>query len=181
MLRLSAGGRRLLVTGVLAAVAAACGKRADDQSKPDWRLRPDGIGPVRTGMTLAQAGTALGEPLVAEYEDFENCDYVHPKGFPQGVSLMVLSDTIGRIDVDTGGVTTVEGAAIGDSEDSILELYKGRVHSEPHKYTGPEGHYLIVEPPGDSLHRIIFETDGRRVTLFRAGLRPAVDLVEGCA
>ncbi len=55
------------------------------------------------------------------------------------------------------------------------------MRDEPHHYEGPEGRYRIVELPGDSLHRIVFETDGRRVTSYRAGRRPAVDHVEGCA
>ncbi|MGQ0538137.1 MAG: hypothetical protein ACT4R6_04255 [Gemmatimonadaceae bacterium] len=51
----------------------------------------------------------------------------------------------------------------------------------PHKYTGPTGHYVIVQTTGDTLHRLIFETDGSRVVRFRAGRSPAVDYVEGCS
>ena len=39
----------------------------------------------------------------------------------------------------------------------------------------------IVTPPDDELHRIIFETDGKKVVHIRAGQRPAVDYIEGCA
>lgn len=141
----------------------------------------EGIGPVRTGTTLPQLSALLGEEVRAAYADVEVCDYVRPRALPPGVSLMVLSDTVARIDVDATGVKTVEGAAVGDSEQRVLELYKGRIHVEPHKYTGPEGHYLVVTPPGDTLHRIIFETDGKVVTRYRAGPRPAVEYVEGCA
>lgn len=58
-------------------------------------------------------------------------------------------------------------------------MYPGRVEVQPHKYTGPEGHYLSVSVPSDTLLRIIFETDGRVVTRYRAGRRPAVEYVEG--
>ena len=73
------------------------------------------------------------------------------------------------------------GGTARDAQARVLALYRGRVRDEPHHYEGPEGRYLIVELPGDTRHRIVFETDGRRVTSYRAGRRPAVDYVEGCA
>ncbi len=94
---------------------------------------------------------------------------------------MVVKDTVVRVDVDTAGVLTGEGAGVGDPEERVVTLYAGRVTVQPHKYTGPEGHYLVVSIPPDTLLRIIFETDGRIVTRYRAGRRPAVDHVEGCS
>lgn len=130
---------------------------------------------------MAQLSALLGEEVRASYADFKACDHVRPRGFPSGVSLMILSDTVARVEVEMIGVKTLEGAGVGDREDRVLAMYKGMIHVEPHKYTGPEGHYLIVTPPGDTLHRIIFETDGRVVTSYRAGPRPAVEYIEGCA
>jgi hypothetical protein len=147
----------------------------------DWRVRPDGIGPIRVGVPLTVLSRTLGEQLRADYLDFEGCDFIRPAALPPGVSLMVLHDTVARVDVSAAGVQTVEGVHVGDSEAWVLEVYRGRVAVEPHKYTGPQGHYLVVSCLGDTLHRVIFETDGERVTLFRAGQRPAVEFVEGCA
>jgi hypothetical protein len=50
----------------------------------------------------------------------------------------------------------------------------------PHKYT--DGLYYTVRHPdfSDTTHVMIFETDGRVVTRFRAGQRPQVEYVEGC-
>jgi len=31
------------------------------------------------------------------------------------------------------------------------------------------------------LHLLIFETDGQKVVTYRAGIRPAVEYIEGCA
>ena len=46
----------------------------------------------------------------------------------------------------------------------------------------PGGRYLTVpSADGDPTHRVIFETNGTRVTRYRAGVRPAVEYVEGCA
>jgi len=144
-------------------------------------VTPEGVGPVKTGWTLAQLRTALGEDLRPAYDVNPECDYVDPAGLPPGIALMVERDTIVRIDVDTTGIPTAEGAVVGDTEARILELYRGRVQVEPHKYTGPEGHYLVVTWPADSLHLLIFETDGKKVLNYRAGIRPAVEYVEGCA
>ena len=76
---------------------------------------------------------------------------------------------------------TREGAAVGDAEEKVLSLYGARARVEPHKYTGPVGHYIVVASPGDSNFRMVFETDGQRVLRFRAGRRPAVDFVERCS
>lgn len=72
-------------------------------------------------------------------------------------------------------------SAIGDSEERIKSLYPNRVAVSPHKYT--DGHYLTVTPAekADSAYRIIFETDGKKVVHYRAGVRPQVEYVEGCS
>jgi hypothetical protein len=40
---------------------------------------------------------------------------------------------------------------------------------------------MVVVPPEDTTHRIVFETDGQNVTLFRSGRMPEVEWVEGCS
>jgi hypothetical protein len=141
----------------------------------------EAIGPVHFGRPVAAVAAALGESLHPDVQAGGSCGYVRPAALPRGVALMVIQDTVVRVDVDTAGVATAEGARVGDAESRVLALYRGRVAVEPHKYTGPEGHYLVVSPPGDTTHRLIFETDGQRVTRYRAGRRPAVELVEGCS
>ena len=174
---------------------AGCGRGADRVATTDslppavetvdsltWVARADGIGPIRAGMSLAEVSAALGEPVQVEYADFENCDYATPGALPDGVSLMIISDTVERVDViEPSEVRTAAGAGIGDLESSVVATYGSAATVQPHKYTGPEGHYVVVAPPGDSQHRIIFETDGDMVTLYRVGRMPAVEYVEGCA
>ena len=86
-----------------------------------------------------------------------------------------------RIDGRDSTVATREGARVGDSEARIKSLYGSAVRVEPHKYTGPTGHYLTVTPANDTRHLIVFETDGERVTMFRVGRKPEVSYVEGCS
>ena len=146
-----------------------------------WTVDAEGIGRVRTGITVAALGETLGTEITPVYDFNPSCTHVKPAALPSGVALMIVSDTVARVEVTSGDVKTAEGAGIGDAESDVVALYQGRNEVQPHKYTGPEGHYVVVTPAGDSLHQIIFETDGQKVLRYRAGRVPAVQLVEGCA
>ena len=151
-----------------------------DAARCAWTVTPTGVGPVRFGSSLAQLNAALGDTLRPKYDVNDECDHLQPAAFPMGMSLMIERDTIVRVDVDTAGIRTREGAQVGDTEQDVLALYGSRVEVQPHKYTGPEGHYLVIRDPADTLRLLIFETDGHRVERYRAGLRPAVEYIEGC-
>lgn len=165
-------------TASATADAARDSSAASDSTPPQWVVRADGIGPLKVGVSLATASRTLGEELrVTE----AGCDHVNPTTMPDGILLMVIDDTVARVEVDSTGIRTAEGAQVGDSESRVLELYGARARIEPHKYTYPDGHYVVVTPPSDTLHRLIFETFKGRVTNYRAGRVPAVQLVEGCS
>ena len=144
-------------------------------------LTPSGLGPLRIGMTLAEARTLPGGLEVREGATTAVCDYVRWRGAPAGVLVMIEGDSVARVDVDSSTVATEAGARVGDSEARIDSLYPGRVTVSPHKYT--DGHYLTVSPsdPADGTFRLIFETDRQRVLRYRAGRLPSVEYVEGCA
>ena len=144
-----------------------------------WTVSAAGYGPIRVGWTVAELNAALNENVRPAYKASDECDYIHPARLPVRVNLMVVKDTVVRVDVDTTGVLTEKGAGVGDSEERISELY-GQVTVQFHKYR-PGGRNLIVTDPADSMLRIIFETDSGRVVRYRAGRRPPVDYVEGCS
>jgi hypothetical protein len=128
-------------------------------------------------MTVAEARDALGE--FAADQTSTGCSHVLLPGAPGRVLAMIVEGRVVRVEIKGGPVATTTGARVGDSESRIATLYPGRVRVEPHKYA--TGHYLIVSPDaGDDNHRIVFETDGRRVIEYRAGLLPEVAWVEGC-
>ncbi len=140
-----------------------------------------GVGPVRVGMTIAQASSALHGALTAPpVADTSSCGYATLRGALAGVRLMTAAGRVVRVDVDHGTTRTDAGARIGDAERRVESLYAGRVKSGPSKYGN--GHSLVVTPAAaaDSGYRIVFETDGRVVTKYRAGRRPEVEYVEGC-
>ncbi|MES2306647.1 MAG: hypothetical protein V4558_14145 [Gemmatimonadota bacterium] len=144
-------------------------------------VKADEFNSYKTGLTLAKFNEAIGEQLKPKYDISPECDFLRPAKFPKGVTAMIIHDTIVRFDIDSAGILTSEGAGVGDTEARVKELYPGQVKVQPHKYTGPTGHYLVVTPKGDALHQMIFETDGKKVLNYRVGNRPAVELVEGCS
>lgn len=156
--------------------SGASGDTRRDATK--WRVSALGIGPVVAGMSFADAAPLLG--LSRSAATGGTCAYVRPVSGPAGVSLMVRGGEIARVQVDSGDVRTTADAGIGDGEARIDSLYRGQLQVGPHKYTG--GHYMVVKPTGarDSRFRIVFETDGQRVTRYRAGRLPEVEWVEGC-
>jgi|SRR6266478_3687483 len=180
---------------LLASLASACNEGDDKAVKgrtgpngaahdsvSDLALTEDGLGQIQIGMNLTDA---VNMGLLNENPTMNTqCDFVFPAvgaGIPEGVSVMVIKGKIARIDVDTGSVTTEDGARIGDSEDRIKSIYGEEVKVEPHKYN--EGwHYLTVMGDSASAGKaLVFETDGKRVTMFRGGRLPEVKWVEGCS
>lgn len=146
---------------------------------PDMTVTEYGIGPVRAGMTLAQAAQAMDGGIAAPRGGSTGCGYAVLTKAPPGLAMMVENGKIARVEVRSGRTPTSTGARVGDSEARIKSLYAGRVTSTPHKYlTG--GHYLTITPADGSANRIVFETDGKVVTEFRSGAQPAVEYVERC-
>ena len=143
----------------------------------DSAVTEHGLGPLRAGMTFADAKQALGGALIAA--DTTGCHYATWRGGPRGVRVMIDGGRVARVDVDSAGVATEAGARVGDSEERIQRLYAGRVKTTPHKYE-EGGHYLTVDAADDSSFAIVFETSKGKVTRYRAGRRPAVEYVEGC-
>jgi hypothetical protein len=151
-------------------------------SVSDLSLSEDGLGQIQIGMNLDDA---VNMGLLNENPTMKpSCDFVFPAvgaGIPDGVSVMIVQGKVARIDVDTGSVTTEDGAKIGDTEDAISKMYDGDIQSEPHKFIAG-GQYMVVTGDSTSLGKaIVFETDGQRVISFRAGRLPEVKWVEGCS
>ena len=147
-------------------------------SGSDRVVRPTGLGELSFGMPASRLAPYVAEdsrPSVSE-----TCEYVRLRDPPDSVAIMVEQGRFARIDVHGVGLATLEGARVGDSEERIQSLYP-TLRRMPHKYT--DGYYLVVLPlaPEDTLHRYVFETDGSRVTTYRAGIYPPVEYVEGCS
>lgn len=146
-----------------------------------WVLEMERIGPIRIGMTITQAEALAGPARVERIEPRDACGWAWFANVPEGLSFMVTRDTLVRANVDLTGFRTARGLGVGSSEADVLTTYAPNVRTSPHPYTGPEGHYLIVDDPASPGFRMIFETDGKVVTSFRAGRLPEVNAIEGCS
>jgi hypothetical protein len=144
-----------------------------------WTVTPGGIGAVRVDMSADELKQAAGDFTTPAAS--AGCAYVRPASLPAGASVMLANGRVARIDVDSAGVRTDAGIAVGDSSAAVLRTYAGRATAMPHKYvTG--GEYITVRSasPSDSTLRIVFESEAGRVTRYRSGRVPEVEWVERC-
>ena len=159
---------------LLLVLAVACRAR-----EAGWGIAPDHVGPVRFGMSVADAQRAAGDS--ATTISSEGCAYWRPRGAPRGVSVMIENGVAVRADIDSTGPKTAEGIGIGSTEAAIRAAYGQHLTIQLHKYQWEAGwRYFIYIPPADSLNAIVFETDGQKVRTYRVGRRPQVEYVERC-
>lgn len=146
----------------------------------DLRITTAGYGPVKIGMTVAEAAAALGMKLVSEGPvDEPACHYMRPEPAVEGLWFMISDDRVARVEVTTPGIRTRSGLGVGDSEARVKEMLPS-AETIPHKYVAPDGSYLTVWS-ADRKRAVRFETLLGKVTSFYAGRVPEVELVEGCS
>ncbi|HUQ80214.1 MAG TPA: hypothetical protein VM076_03690 [Gemmatimonadaceae bacterium] len=162
-----------------AATADSAASLTPPPASTAWTVTPSGVGPIRVGMTADDLRRVAGDFTVPVGAG--ECTYVRPANAPSGVAVMLASGSVARVDVDSTGVQSDAGVAIGDSASRASTAYAGRVSTTPHKYV-QGGQYLTVRSasPADSSLRIVFESEAGRITRFRSGRVPEVEQVERC-
>jgi hypothetical protein len=141
-----------------------------------WTVGPGGGGVLKFRMTLAQAIAATKGDFLTRRANLD-CSYFRTSRSPVGVNVIVVDRVVVRIDVDSGPTATPEGIKVGSTEAQVRSAYGDRAETGPHKYT--DGNVITVSGDGD--FRYVFETNGSKVTRYRAGVTPAVEWVEGCS
>lgn len=164
---------------MLLTLAASCSTETRRPASTAWVVTPDGIGAIRIGMTADELRGAVGD--VPGANPTADCSYVRPTGAPAGVSVMLAHGQVARVDIDSAGVRSDAGVAVGDSAAKVADAYATRMTATAHKYV-PGAQYLTVRSvsPADSSRRMVFETENGRVTRFRTGRVPEVEWVERC-
>lgn len=160
---------------------------APERLTAESRLRLDGLGPVRVGMTLAEASAAAGVTIRLRPEESGglDCSYARPVDGPEDMAFMVVGGRIVRIDVGFLGTTrvrTLSGVGRGSTEADVMKTYPGQIRVERHHYV--DGAHDLVYVPGDhafSRYSMIFEAIDGKVTSFRSGLAEQVAWIEGCS
>lgn len=150
-------------------------------------ITPAGWGPLRIGMTQAEAVAAAGEdanPGAVGGPDPDRCDEFRPRMAPPGILVMMERGVLTRISVSRNvDIRTPEGFSVGDSGSEVLDAYGSRAAVDRHQYWAPPAKYITIWGGADS--------DGERrgmryeigsndeVVHIRAGT-PSIEYIEGC-
>ena len=150
-------------------------------------LTPDGWGPLRIGMSLAEVVAAAGpdaNPAAVGGPVPSECDEFRPGDAPAGVLVMVERGVLTRISVSRNrDISTPAGIRVGDPASTVLAAYGSRARVEPHKYVDAPARYITVwregSPEADR-RGIRYEVgpDGDVVHLRAGG--GSIEYVEGC-
>jgi hypothetical protein len=138
-------------------------------------LSPEGYGPIRFGMRIEAAESTIQQRSKKRYTG-EGCEYVEFKKYPN-LRFMAEEGILTRADAGRG-IRNSARVSVGTSLAKVKAMHP-KVEVRPHKYDD-DGHYLILDAAGGRAALVLEESDGK-VTAIRAGLKPAVEYVEGCA
>jgi len=168
--------RSIALALALACLTALAAMTAAATALPrDATLSTAGLGPIRIGMTEAEVEQAGGRAITRQ----ESGGGSECTTATLGKNLFGLFDgpRLARIYVNSRLYATRKGIRVGDSERRVLAVYGRNLTRSRHTYvTG--GSYLKLTVGN---RRIVFDTDGRRVTQISSGRKPEIDYVEGCA
>jgi hypothetical protein len=89
------------------------------------KIRPNGIGKVRTGMTIKEAKDAAGTHMTRA--QVGECTYLDngPPGTGQGPTLRFHDGRLRHIHVARKGFATQRGVEVGDKAKEVRQKYKG--------------------------------------------------------
>jgi hypothetical protein len=139
-----------------------------------------GSAPPLIAPGLPTAERLLTTPGWQEAGEGPGCEQRSQSSDAGPVLAMYVDRRLARLDVIEPGVETDAGIGVNDAVSEVLKAYGTAVVVTPHKYTYESGgQYLSV--PGTEGTRLVFETDGTKVTRYRIGRMPEVEWVEGCA
>lgn len=168
--------QRLFIVLALLATAAA--------PAPTWKLTPSGWGPVKIGMTRAEAEKVLHVTLEGEAFDNEGgrcVELYSEEPSLTGLYFMFEDNRLTRITVtEPSAIATPRGARVGSTTDDVRKAYGAGLIAEPHKYEDPPAEYLTfwLKPEKSGVR---FETDIQgKVETIHAGLS-SIQYVEGCS
>ncbi len=165
--------RACLLGCITATVLAAA--PANGAVSSDWRLSITGLGPIHTGMTVAQASARLGHAL--EIQSFNPpCGNVALSNRLRTYAL-TTGQRVRSITVYSPRIRTDRGVRIGDSVSSLLSRYPaGRLKEFPEFYSHQPAYAYVA-----GRRKFIYFTENGRVQYISTGYKPEVDYVEGCA
>lgn len=165
----------LIFGGVLLTAASAAAGAAS------VALNFAGLAPVRVGMRVVDAETALGTSLITGEEVGMAGCFVASRADGQagGVDYMIENGIITRITVTDGSIRTDKGIGVGSSVMEVQKTYGSQLRISPHPDAPEDWLYMEVYGPQRS-RALLFEAEKGVVRNFRAGLTKSVEYVEDC-
>jgi len=165
-------GSSLLAAGALLAGAPDVGAVLSERS----RVSTSGLGPLKIGMTLAQAERATGR-RISPREGNGDCAYgvLHPVRL--GVQMLTTRGRIAVVYVSRRGIATRSGARVRDTPRRLRAIYGPELVPVRQFYNPPERGYEIR----DGNRKVRFGVSEGRVTSISAGRKPEVDYLEACS
>jgi hypothetical protein len=147
-------------------------------SRIPWRVGLWKVGPIRYGMSVAEASAAVGESLlVLANSDSPPCaSCILPKSAPPGLYLTVMGGQIARVDVVAPGIPTTDGVEVGSTIEQLKRLYSDTM--ETAASLGGELEFWLWSKDVERRRLIIFVTDGHRIVSYRAGYSGAAQVEE---
>ena len=174
--------RLLALTAVLALLPAAASARpAAEKPKPldgTAVIGFDGVGPIKLGMTIAEARKAARTGIVGGSEVTKGCrhDTVLPRRF--GLTTLRFEGKIRVLYVRRTAMPTAKGIRVNDSLARLQSKYGSKLVERPSDVS-PETR--IFELHGKGTREIQFSVKADRIVQIATGRRPEVDFSEGCA
>ncbi|MBX9574572.1 MAG: hypothetical protein K2X07_02925 [Caulobacteraceae bacterium] len=193
--------RALALSSILILTLAAC-QRAEAPASGDGStatapapassgetLTPEGLGPLRIGMTVPQLAQVWGG-LRTQPEDVMSCAILEFADSPPGVQIMLNGGEVRHIILNRfATLKTEKGFGPGDDGAAVKAAYGDAAAVSPAKYDPPPAEEIIVWSNGDTSGNYVWDLaargvryivggDGKVSTVMAGG--PTIQLVEGC-
>ncbi len=153
-------------------VVAEATEGATTQLSRDSTVSTLGLGVVTFGLTVPTAAERSGSSMLA-CEPPSECYHISPAAAPPGISFLVHSSTIERVDIVDGPITTRSGMGIGTSAERLVEAFGDKLQRE---VIDANTVNLVFVPTdaGDANFRVVFTVEDGVVTTYRAGRLPMI-------
>jgi hypothetical protein len=137
------------------------------------------VGPIKLGMTIAEARKAARRGIIAGPEVTKDCrhDTVLPRRF--GLGTLRYKKKIRVLYVTRGVMPTRRGVRVGDSLNRLLSKYEGMLTERPSDVSPTTRIFELRDGTREMQFAVSSETN--RIFQISTGLQPEVDFPEGCA
>jgi hypothetical protein len=138
-------------------------------------LTPGGLGDLKVGMTEAQVEAVLGHNV--HLDNTATGGECATSRLPHRSYGLFTNGILRRVTLGSAFFATKSGLRVGMAESEIRKIYGSKARRSPHAYVQGGSYYKVTR----GNRRLVFETDGTKITAISGGRRPEVDYIEGCA